>query len=118
MKRVFAIVFISIVTVYGAQAQTAKELLGKWKLVKWTNRGKEKSFPDSTYQVFKDGNEFISISEGKEHKGKWKLSKDNNMLTIRSGLIIVVDFKFDYFDSKKRIITADQVGTLEYEKVD
>jgi len=60
---------------------------------------------------------FNSVIGDKEPKGKWKLSKDNKMLTIRSG-IFTVDFRIDYFDAKRRVITADQLGTLEYEKVD
>jgi hypothetical protein len=60
---------------------------------------------------------FVSVTEGKEHKGKWKLSKDTQTLTIRSGMF-TVNFKIDKFDQKTRVITADQVGTLEYKKVE
>lgn len=119
MKKLALITIFFAMVAGSAKAQTATELLGKWKLVKWTTKnGKDKPVNDSTFQVFKEKNQFISILDGKEHKGKWKLNKDNTVLTIRSGLVIKVDFKIDYFDSKKRSITADELGTLEYVKVD
>ncbi len=111
------IIFLFIFFLFGyMNAQTSDQLIGRWQLIKWTKKNKEKKVADSTFQVFKNNKEFISITEGKSHKGKWKLWKDNTVLTIMSG-IFVVDFKVDYFDSKKRIITADGVGTLEYIKV-
>ncbi|MBD1362639.1 lipocalin family protein [Mucilaginibacter sp. ZT4R22] len=118
MKNVFLLAAISTMLTFSVKAQTATELLGKWKLVKWTSQnGKDKEVKDSTFQVFNDKNKFVSIYEGKETGGKWKLSKNNDKLTIRSG-IITVNFKIDYFDTKKRIITSDQLGTLEYQKVE
>ncbi|RYY32958.1 MAG: hypothetical protein EOP46_17680 [Sphingobacteriaceae bacterium] len=117
MKKLLLLTFLSGITIFTVNAQTSAELVGKWKLVKWTKKGKAKEVPDSTYQVFKDNNQFISLAEGKEHKGKWKLSKDNKMLTIRSG-IFNVPFSIDYFDAKRRVITTDQMGTLEYQKVE
>jgi len=117
MKKIILIAFLTSIAFCKVQAQTANELMGKWKLVKWTKNGKDKTVADSTYQVFNDKNKFISIMEGKEHKGKWKLSDDNKTLTIRSG-IISVKFRIDQFDQKRRVITADELGTLEYQKVD
>lgn len=107
--------------VLNAKAQTATELIGKWKLVKWTKNGKEKDImtefkTTEVYQVFQDDGRFISVIGEEERKSKWKLSADNKKLTIRSG-IITVPFSIDYFDSKKRVITTDAMGTLEYEKV-
>lgn len=121
MKRTFLIVLAFCLVVSIAKAQTANELIGKWKLVKWTKKGKEKDIlsefkTDQVYQVFQEKSKFISVVGDKEHKGKWKLSKDNMILTIRSG-IFVINSKVDYFDTKKRIITSDELGTLEYEKV-
>jgi hypothetical protein len=108
---------VGVFTQFTVQAQTATEILGKWKLVKWTKNGKEKTVADSTFQIFNENNKFISVAEGKEHKGKWKLSADNKTLTIRSG-VFVIPFTVDQFDPKKRVITTDQLGTLEYVKVD
>ncbi len=107
---------------FAANAQTSKELLGKWKLVKWTHHGKPKDIAstfktDQVFQVFLQNGEFQSLVGSEVHKSKWKLSKDNSELTITSTLIIPVKFHIDYFDSKKRIITSEQMGTLEYEKV-
>lgn len=122
MKHLLLLIFSFFLFSVNVNAQTSAELIGKWKLVKWTKKGKEKDIlkefkTDQVYQIFKDDNKFISVNGEKENKGKWKLSKGNDILTIRSG-IFVVDFHVDYFDAKKRIITADEVGTLEYEKVE
>lgn len=105
------------------QAQTSKELLGKWKLVKFTQHGKEKDImstfkSDQVFQVFLPDGKFQSIVGGETHKSKWKLSKDNSELTIISSLIVPIKFHIDYFDSKKRIITSEILGTLEYQKVE
>lgn len=121
MNRMFLLALAFCLTAGSVNAQTANELIGKWKLVKWTKKGKEKDIlsefkTDQVYQVFQEKGKFISINGDKQHKGKWKLSKDNMILTIRSG-IFVINSKIDYFDTKKRIITSDEVGTLEYEKV-
>lgn len=97
-------------------AQTSKELIGKWKLVKQTKDGEVKT-PDETYQIFKEGGEFTGMTEGKSRNGKWKLSDDNKELKI-SISIISVKFSVDYFDAKKRVISSSQTGTLEYEKVE
>ncbi|GGF28266.1 hypothetical protein GCM10011518_41980 [Flavobacterium limi] len=105
-----------------SSAQTSKELLGKWQLVKWVQHGKEKDITsyfktDQVYQVFLDNGEFHSINGTETHKGKWKLSKDNSELTITS-TIIPVKFRIDYFDTVKRVITYEQLGTFEYKKVE
>ena len=106
---------------FSSQAQTAKELLGKWQLVKWTQHGKEKDIAsyfktDQVFQVFLDNGEFNSINGTDVHKGKWKLSKDNSELTITS-TIIPVKFHIDYFDSVKRVMTYEALGTFEYKKI-
>jgi hypothetical protein len=117
-------VFLSLACLIGflANAQTSKELLGKWQLVKWTKHGKEKSIQktfktDQVFQLFLENGEFQSLVGDEVHKSKWKLSKDNASLTITSTLIIPIKFHIDYFDSQKRIITSDEVGTFEYKKV-
>ncbi|MFB9079477.1 hypothetical protein ACFFLS_06290 [Flavobacterium procerum] len=104
-----------------ASAQTSKELIGKWQLVKWTKNGKEKDIQkhfktDQVFQVFKENGDFESVIGNESHKAKWKLSQDNSELTIIS-VILPVTFKIDYFDSQKRIITTPQVGTFEYKKI-
>lgn len=117
MKRIWLLIIVASFAMGKAKAQTATELLGKWKLVKWTSIGKDKAVDGATFQIFRGKDEFVSVAEGKEHKGKWKLSKDNQTLTIRSGLF-TVKFSIDQFDKKKRVISSNQVGTLEYEKVE
>ena len=106
---------------FSVSAQTSKELIGKWQLVKWTKNGKDKDIvkahkTDQVFQVFKEGGAFESVIGDKTHKGTWKLNKDNTSLTITAS-IAVVDFSIDYFDATKRIITSPMVGTLEYKKV-
>lgn len=97
------------------KAQTSKELIGKWKLVKETKDGIVRE-PKDTYQVFLEGGVFEGINGDKSRKGKWKLSEDNTRLTIKIS-IISLTFKVEFFDEKKRIISNDKTGTLEYEKV-
>ncbi|WP_422356356.1 lipocalin family protein [Roseivirga pacifica] len=107
---------------YAANGQTATELLGKWQLVKWVDKGKEKDIQktyktDQVYQVFQEDSKFQSIIGDKVKDGKWSLNKDNSKLTIKSGLISV-KFKIEYFDEEKRVISSSLVGTLEYKKVE
>ncbi|MFH6963983.1 lipocalin family protein [Flavobacterium plurextorum] len=102
-------------------AQTSTQLIGKWQLVKLTKNGKEKSIKekfksDQVFQVFSEDGKFMGIVGDKSTKGKWKLSKNNEVLTVVVDLISV-KFQIEYFDSEKRIITNDQLGTLEYKKV-
>jgi hypothetical protein len=118
--KVFLIFMLA--TGFSIQAQTSTELLGKWQLVKWMQHGKEKDIisyfnTDQVFQVFAEKGEFHSFIGEESHKGKWKLSKDNTELTISSALI-PVKFKIDYFDSTKRVVTYDQLGTFEYKKAD
>ncbi|MGX7666685.1 hypothetical protein [Flavobacterium pedocola] len=108
---------------FTSTAQTSKELIGKWKLVKWTQHGKEKDIKstfksDQVFQLFLANGEFQSIVGDEIHKSKWKLSKDNSELTIISTLIIPIKFHIDYFDTQKRVITSDIMGTLEYQKAE
>ncbi|MDQ1164739.1 hypothetical protein [Flavobacterium sp. SORGH_AS_0622] len=104
-----------------ANAQTSKELIGKWQLVKWTKNGKDKNIQeyyktDQVFQVFKENGDFESLVGDESHKAKWKLSKDNKELTIIA-ILMPVKFSIDYFDTQKRIITTPQIGTFEYKKV-
>lgn len=104
-----------------SNAQTSKELIGKWQLVKWVQNDKEKDIAsyfktDQVFQVFQEGNEFHSLIGEETHKGKWKLSKDNSELTINAGLL-PVKFKIDYFDANKRVVSTLQLGSFEYKKV-
>jgi hypothetical protein len=117
-KLILAFVFLIGLS---ASAQTSKELIGKWQLVKWTKNGKEKSIEkrfktDQVFQVFKENGDFESVIGDESHKAKWKLSKDNSQLTIISVILPVV-FTINSFDSQKRVITNPEVGTFEYKKV-
>ena len=103
-------------------AQTEKELIGKWKLVKMTKDGEEKDImkefkTDQVYQVFKEDHKFVGINGEKSRNGKWSLSDDNKELKVTIS-VVSVKFKIDYFDAKRRVITSDQTGTLEYNKVE
>lgn len=117
-KLVIAFIFLIGLSV---NAQTSKELIGKWQLVKWTKNGKEKNIEkefktDQVFQVFKENGEFDSLVGNESRKSKWKLSEDNKELTIIA-VLMPIKFSVDYFDAQKRIITTPQVGTFEYKKV-
>ena len=121
MKKIILLLFFLVFSL-GINAQTATELLGKWKLVKWTQNGKEKDIPkhfktEEVYQVFLDDNEFQSLIGDKTKKGKWHLSKNNAKLTITSALV-PVKFNIVFFDPQKRVIKHATLGTLEYAKIE
>ena len=110
------VILILVLCSFAGYSQTAKELIGKWKLVKQTNNGVV-STPKDTYQVFMPEGKFQGIHNGDSRNGKWKLSDDNKTLTIKIS-IISIKFKIESFDEKKRVISSDKTGTLEYEKVE
>lgn len=112
-KLATLILFLCSLTGY---SQTAKELIGKWKLVKQTNINGTVSTPKDTYQVFMEDGKFQGLHNGNSRNGKWKLSDDNKTLTIKIS-IISIKFTVESFDERKRIISSDKTGTLEYEKV-
>lgn len=108
--------FILVLCFFSGYSQTAKELIGKWKLIKQTNVDGVVSTPKDTYQEFMEDGKFQGIHNGDSRNGKWKLSEDNKTLTIKIS-IISIKFKVESFDDKKRIISSDKTGILEYEKV-
>ncbi|WP_264526165.1 DUF5004 domain-containing protein [Flavobacterium sp. N502536] len=121
MKKIVYLALIMLASL-SIQAQTSKELIGKWQLVKLTKNGKEKDIKekfnsDQVFQVFNEDGKFTGIVGEKSINGKWKLSKDNAILTVTVDLM-PVKFQIEYFDSQKRVVTQDQLGTLEYKKVD
>lgn len=105
------------------QAQTEKELIGKWKLVKFSNeKGKEKDIKkvyktDEVYQIFNEDHKFTSIIGDKEFTGTWKLTYKNKILDVKVD-VGSARFKVVYADAKKRIISTLSVGKLEYIKVE
>ncbi|MFW0738389.1 lipocalin-like domain-containing protein [Flavobacterium sp. T12S277] len=121
MKKIVYLALIMLASL-SIQAQTSKELIGKWQLVKLTKNGKEKDIKekfnsDQVFQVFNEDGKFTGVVGEKSINGKWKLSKDNDVLTVTVDLM-PVKFQIEYFDSQKRVVTQDQLGTLEYKKVD
>ena len=120
MRKVILLVVFCF-TVINVNAQTSKELAGKWQLVKLTKNGsdialKQQFKTDQVFQIFKDDGKFEGVNGDKTVKGKWKLSEDNKILTVTVNGTDV-NFSVDYFDIKKRIITHEQLGTLEYNKI-
>lgn len=101
---------------YSAQAQTAKELVGRWKLVKHTKDGKDEPIKEDTYQVFAENGKFTGIVGSKSSTGKWRLSDDGKELTVKVS-IVKVKFVVESFDAQHRVISSESLGTLEYEKV-
>lgn len=120
MKRI-VLLFMMLLAVGTVNAQTSKELVGKWQLVKWTHNDKEKDIKDyyktdQVYQIFMPDGKFESHIGDEVHNGKWNLSKDNKELVIKNALI-PVKFQIDYFTADKRIITYPQLGSFEYKKI-
>jgi len=118
--------FIFILIIMGcghvAVSQTADNLIGKWKLVKWIKNGEEMNInsffkTEEVFQVFLDNNEFQSVVGEKKYSGKWKLVNGNTRLKIKTDGFSY-NFRIDHFDDKRRIITSEELGTYEYEKVE
>lgn len=109
------LIFALLLWAHSVSAQTGRELIGTWKLVKETKDGKVTE-PENTYQVFLEGEKFQGINGDKQKNGKWGLSADNKELTVKIS-VVKVKFRIEYFDSKRRVISSDMTGTLEYEKV-
>jgi len=113
--------FICLGALTHTNAQTSKELIGKWQLIKWTQNNKEKNIKDyyktdQVYQVFKDDGKFESLVGDETHSAKWKLLSNNKELKIIS-VLIPITFQIDYFDSQRRVISNAQIGTWEYKKI-
>ena len=105
-----------------SNAQTAKELVGKWQLVGWSHNGNKKDIKDyfrtdQVFQEFMENGKFLSTIGREKHHGKWHLSQDNKELHTKSALMPMV-FQIEYFDSEKRIVTCPQFGRFEYKKVE
>lgn len=104
-----------------ANAQTAKELIGKWQLVRFTHNGQEKDIKDffktdQVYQVFYEDGKFESLVGDEVHKGKWKMSKDNQHLTLTTTLI-PIKLHIDLFQDGRRITSYESLWTFEHKKV-
>lgn len=116
MKRaVVVLIFTCLACV--AYGQTSKELIGKWRMISETKEGMTKEPKEPTFQVFFADGVFEGIVGEKSRKGKWTLSENNQLLTVKIS-VINVKFKVEYFDAKKRIISHETMGTLTYEKVE
>ncbi|HMC85997.1 MAG TPA: lipocalin family protein [Chitinophagaceae bacterium] len=119
MKKFIASLMLMFL-ISSSYAQTAKELIGKWKLSSWTMNGKPMDIESvfktkEVFQVFKEGNQFESIVGSKVTKGTWDLSNDNKKLSIHEAGENAV-FTINTFDEKNRSITSPDVGTMIYVK--
>jgi hypothetical protein len=101
-------------------AQTEKELVGKWMLVKWTKNGRNQDIKaqfktTQVLQIFSENGDFESRIGSDSQYSKWKLSKNNSELIIVDPSLSITS-SIDYFDAKKRVITSE-IGTFEYKKI-
>lgn len=118
MKKVI-LIFICLIGL-SVSAQTQKELVGKWMLVKWTKNGRTQNIKEyfktsSVLQVFQENGDFESRIGSESTYSKWKLSKNDSELTIVDDRVSITS-SIDYFDAKKRVITS-KLGTFEYKKI-
>ncbi|GAO45674.1 hypothetical protein [Flavihumibacter petaseus] len=117
MKKLYLLLAL-IVLCSGAVAQTATELIGRWKLISWKNpEGQPMDIKatlgtDKVYQIFRDGFQFEGVVGDKSEKGTWALSADNKKLTVTT-TSSSTEFNVDGFDRIKRTISC-RLGTLEY----
>lgn len=102
-------------------AQGANELLGKWQLVGMKNaQGQAQSIEETfgtrqVFQVFSSPNVFDGVIGERSLRGKWALSDDGKLLTIKLG---GQSYKFpiERFSPQKRVIRSPDQETLSYEK--
>lgn len=105
MKKAFAL-FALLFAVTLINAQTATDIVGRWKLIKWTlKNGKEMNINDfykttEVYEVFDSDGKFQSIVGQKVKNGQWRLSNDNKKLI--KALKVNEAFVVDFFDLKSR----------------
>lgn len=102
-------------------AQTATELVGKWQLVGLKDpKGKTLSVEEAlgtkqVFQVFSAPNGFEGLVGDQRARGTWALSPDNKTLTVKvEGQ--TVKFRVESFTAQTRVIYAEEMGTLSYEK--
>jgi hypothetical protein len=119
MKKLISLGMLAFF-ISSSNAQTANELIGKWKLSSWTMKGKPMDIlsvfkTKEVYQVFKEGYQFESIMDTIVTKGTWDLSADNKKLGIHEGGESAV-FTNDSFEGKTRTISNPEVGTMVYIK--
>lgn len=124
MKKYILIVCLSLTGIF--KAQTSKELIGKWQLVETVINSQPQDIKstfgsDTVFQDFKQDSSFEATIGKKSNKGKWELTKENNVqiLNITVGKDII-KFKVDYFDENKRTISFINNGnniSLTYKKI-
>ena len=102
-------------------AQTATELVGKWQLVGLKDpKGKALNVQEAlgtqqVFQVFSAPNGFEGVVGDQRARGTWALSPDNKTLTVKvEGQ--TVKFRVESFTAQTRVIYAEEMGTLSYEK--
>ncbi len=120
MKKFLAIAVILFLAI-NTQAQSEKDLIGKWKLVSWNMSGDDMNIKDffktdEIYQVFNQDKSFESIVGDNINKGTWKLSDDGKSLIIKVDGQKKAVFKVDHLDANKRVISEEKYGTLTYQK--
>jgi len=118
MKKVI-LIFICLIGL-SVSAQTQKELVGKWMLVKWTKNGRTQNIKEyfkttQVLQIFEENGDFENRIGSDSQYSKWKLSKNDSELIIADDRVSITS-SIDYFDAKKRIITSE-LGTFEYKKI-
>lgn len=119
MKKIIALVILFLGL--SVNAQGPAELLGKWKLVKWEKDGKSQNISahyktDQVFQIFKQDGVFQDVVGKQIVDGTWKFSHDRRKLITDAGLL-PTNYKIDFFDSKRRILTQEGMGTFTFEKV-
>ncbi|AZA50646.1 hypothetical protein EG346_21800 [Chryseobacterium carnipullorum] len=124
MRKYILIVCLSLAGIF--KAQTSKELIGKWQLVETQINSQPKDIKsifgsDTVFQDFMQNSSFEATIGKKRNKGKWELTKENNVqiLSITVGKNIT-KFNVDYFDENKRTISFINNGnniSLTYKKI-
>lgn len=123
MKKHFArmMLMMSAVSLQVSLAADKTDYSGKWQLVELkTNEGEildiEKSIGSKEiFQIFKDQEQFESISGKHVARGKWKLSGDKKTLSITiDGLTDT--FRVVRSSRTTRVLAHESLGTLTYER--
>lgn len=115
------ILMISAVSLQVSLAADNTDYTGKWQLVELkTNEGEildiERSVGSKEiFQIFKDQEQFESISGKHVARGKWKLSSDKKTLSLTiDGLTDT--FRVVRSSRTTRVLAHESLGTLTYER--
>ncbi|NMH27902.1 lipocalin-like domain-containing protein [Flavobacterium silvaticum] len=121
MKKLMSFCAIALFFIAAsASAQSAKEIVGQWRLVSGTDASgkaldvKAMHKSENVFNKFKEDGTYMHVAGAKVETGTWSLSPDNKKLTVSiNGK--TTEWTFVSFGDDKATITGNP-GTMNYVK--